>query len=134
MSKKWFFTFKNFQNVYWHGKRHSAIFVKQMLIVNFENFKIQLTGRKLILLGHSLWGIKIPWTNLSKSASFDHFFSFSYPYLCRCKDMIIISYGIQWQATPWSCQYTSVPRIIAHISHNRQCVLFGQFWLFFFAN
>ena len=25
MSKKWFFTFKNFQNVYLHGKRHSAL-------------------------------------------------------------------------------------------------------------
>ena len=25
MSKKWFYTFKNFQNVYWHGKRHSAM-------------------------------------------------------------------------------------------------------------
>ena len=25
MSRKWIFTFKNFQNVYWHGKRHGAI-------------------------------------------------------------------------------------------------------------
>ena len=25
MSKKWIFTFKNFQNVYWHGKRHSTL-------------------------------------------------------------------------------------------------------------
>ena len=25
MSKKWFFTFMNFQNVYWHGKAYSAM-------------------------------------------------------------------------------------------------------------
>ena len=25
MSKKWIFTFMNFQNVYWHGKTHSAM-------------------------------------------------------------------------------------------------------------
>ena len=25
MSMKWIFTFKNFRNVYWHGKRHSAV-------------------------------------------------------------------------------------------------------------
>ena len=25
MSKKWIFTFMNFQNVYWHGKAHSAL-------------------------------------------------------------------------------------------------------------
>ena len=26
MSRKWFFTFMNFQNVYWHGKAHSAMY------------------------------------------------------------------------------------------------------------
>ena len=25
MSMKWIFTFKNFRNVYWHGKQHSAL-------------------------------------------------------------------------------------------------------------
>ena len=26
MSMKWMFTFKNFRNVYWHGKTHSALY------------------------------------------------------------------------------------------------------------
>ena len=28
MSKKWMFTFKNFRNVYFHGKQHSAVVIK----------------------------------------------------------------------------------------------------------
>ena len=28
MSMKWMFTFKNFRNVYWHGKTHSAMMIR----------------------------------------------------------------------------------------------------------
>ena len=35
MSKKWIFTFENFQNLYWHGREHSALveFVKKMWFI-----------------------------------------------------------------------------------------------------
>ena len=65
MSKKRFFTFKNFQNVYWHGKQHSAMKkgLKKLSLSSSEvaNFCfICLTGQWIVdslelLLRGSVW-------------------------------------------------------------------------------
>ena len=40
MSMKWMFTFKNFRNVYWHGKRHSAMWLRIFTGRSFEETSI----------------------------------------------------------------------------------------------
>ena len=48
---KWVFTFKNFRNVYWHGKTHSALVSMVFndhgpLVQRCDGFKISLTSKQ----------------------------------------------------------------------------------------
>ena len=40
MSMKWMFRFKNFRNVYWHGKTHSAVMMMSNYYILYEHFDL----------------------------------------------------------------------------------------------
>ena len=50
MSMKWMFTFKNFRNVYWHGKTHSAMtsFFSISICVFILEMKLELWSNWLV--------------------------------------------------------------------------------------
>ena len=47
MSMKWMFTFKNFRNIYWHGKTHSAL--GQGRLVSLSHVQTHVTDVKIFL-------------------------------------------------------------------------------------
>ena len=76
MSIKWFFTFMNFQNVYWHGKTHSAMNVKEhikghdnkhqittILKEGCDDMKASL--HQNIIFSTNLWSFHQTWSKLA---------------------------------------------------------------------